>query len=353
MSEPPAKVEEDSLIAAGRDELTGGFHPLRLWRDRRRVLAEPVVAARPNPPLANAPLRFSLALHLTPILLISWLVGLIVDLTPNRPPALSQLEVRSVTLIEAIEPELGGLSREAVFALGKRRQDAAPDELKPLQARLRELVVTPPTESYAERRARVDAWVRDVRASSLPEDAQRQLLANGLSMGYRLRNADVVLGRVQRNAAEGGPVLQVSMLLAALLGAWLFRQTLQGDARFVHAARADRFYLYYSTSRMFWFIPLQTLAYGVGAYGSALGRNDLLHAGQVGSTLVGAAAMVWVLLGSRQMARALSEDPQASLSAAWAVGWRQLAAMVGSFVLLAAVAAVLAVVVAIAAAALE
>lgn len=69
---------EPSLLAAGREELTGGFHPLLLWRDRKRILAQPEIAAQPRPALANSPMRFALALSLTPLLVVGWLTSVAV-----------------------------------------------------------------------------------------------------------------------------------------------------------------------------------------------------------------------------------------------------------------------------------
>jgi hypothetical protein len=318
---------DESLLGAGRDELSGGFHPLRLWRDRCRILAEPAIAARPHPPLSNAPLRFALSLSLTPILVIGWLVSQTVELLPTLAREAPRLETRSLVAIEALEAELPGLDRAALEALAKQPPSSAdmPPPYAELRAQAKDLVMADAGQAPAARRAALGEWIRSVRSSTLTAGQQQILLARQLRFAQAMRRGDLALQRLQRNLSEGGPVMQITALLATLLSAWLFRQALQGDARFPHAQRADRFYLWYSTSRIFWFIPAQTLSYGLGAYASATGHDALLRLSQSLTMAIGLGSLAWLLAGSPAMARALADSASVPPGGAWAVGWRMLA----------------------------
>lgn len=325
---------EVSLLAAGSDELTGGFHPLRLWRDRRRILAEPAVAARPRPPLANAPMRFALALGLTPVLVVAWLASMAVALLPGERPERGGLEFRSEAVIRVLEPALG-LDPAGVAALAgtiKRRQLVP--EARTLGKEADGLVFFQPALDNTERGARLAAWLARLRASAVPREQQDILLAKLLDSAYDMRRGDRLFGEISRSVSEGGPMLQFMTLSSLITSAWLFGQMLRGDARFVHAERGDRFYLYYTTSRMFWFVPAQTLAYGVVSFGSASGNAALMQGGQLALFAVGGASLLWLLAGSRQMARALADAPHAAMRDAWSVAWRMVVAMTVSMIVM-------------------
>ena len=322
--------KRESLLLESRDEVTGGFNPLLLWRDRQRILADPEIAARPRPPLANAPLRFALALTLTPLLLVAWLSSLLVGWDPGSEAPLGPIEARSAVTIEVLAAELPGLGTEKeveVLARSIRPRDMVPEAGTLRNEALQSLLMQMPI-SADERRRRMQDWAEQVRASSLTAPHQDVLIAQVLHLAHRVRPGDRISAAVMRNVVEGGPVMQAISVLGLLLGAWLFGQTLRHDARFQHAARADRFYLYYTTTRMFWFLPAQALAYGISSYASASGDADMFVSAQTLSLLVSLASFVYLLVGSGTMARALAGKGQPlPRLAAWSIGWRLTASM--------------------------
>lgn len=321
-----------SLLAEGRDEMTDGFNPLLLWRDRRRILAQPEIAAAPRPPLANSPLRYALALSLTPLLLVAWLTSLLVDLTPRALIEPGPIEARSAVTIEVLGAELPGLDREQTKVLARsiRRKDMVP-EAQPLAESARQILSWEPFMPAAERRAAMRDWVARVRASPLTAPHQDVLIAQLLHVAHVTRPADRLNGNLLRSIAEGGTVMQVLSVVSLLLGAWLFGQTLRSDARFQHAARADRFYLYYTTSRIFWFLPAQTLAYGIGSYASATADVAMFDSASRLSMLISLASVLYLLAGAGIMARALAGSPPAPPPhAAWSIGWRLVVSMLTS-----------------------
>src|SRR5687768_12597246 len=110
---------QPSLLDAGRDELSSGFNPLQLWRDRQRILADPEIAAQPRPPLANAPLRYALALSLTPLLVVAWLTSSLAGWMPRNDAGLGMIEARSAVTIEVLGEQLPGLDVEQVKVLAR------------------------------------------------------------------------------------------------------------------------------------------------------------------------------------------------------------------------------------------
>jgi hypothetical protein len=321
--------KRESLLLEGSDEMTGGFNPLLLWRDRQRILAEPEIAARPRPPLSNAPVRYALALTLTPLLLVAWLSSLLVDGYPGRESAYGPIDARFGVTIEVLSRELPGLSTEAVKVLARsiRPRDMVA-EAGILRADATRALLWQPMMAPEARQRRMHDWVARVRASRLTLPHQDVLIAQVLHPAQTLQPADRINAALMRSVAEGGPVMQAISVLSLLLAAWLFGQTLRHDARFRHAARADRFYLYYSTTRMFWFLPAQTLAYGVVSYASAAGDAQMFLSAQTVSLLISLASFVYLLAGSRTMAQALAgADRPLPPAVAWAIGWRVAAAM--------------------------
>jgi hypothetical protein len=184
-----------------------------------------------------------------------------------------------------------------------------------------------PMATSDQRRAALQSWVARLRASTLPLPQQQALVARFLHVAYAMRRGDGFSIGIARNVSEGGPLLQVLTVVSLVLGSWLFAQTLRGDARFPNAARADAFYLYYSSSRLFWFIPAQTLAYGAISFASASGDEALLQGGRFVMVLLSAASLAYLLLGAPQMARALAAG-DAARGAAWSVAWRVLVSLV-------------------------
>ena len=335
------EAEGASLLRQGHEELSGGFHPLRLWRDRRRILAEPEIAARPRPPLANGPLRFALALGLTPLLVVAWLTAALVELLPGERPAAVGMAFRSAAVIAALEPQFPLSTPADIDSLSRsmRRRELSP-EAQALAREAMPLAYFRPALSLEERRAQLEAWAGRVRASGASRLQQDVLIAQFLDSAYAMRRGDKVMAQIQRNISEGGPLMQVLTVLSLISSAWLFGQMVRGDARFVHAPRSDAFYLYYTTSRVFWFLPAQTLAYGVVSYGSAADDAALMQAGQVALLTLGVLSFVWLMAGSAPMARALAGGP-AGRGATWAVAWRMVvASAVSAFLLMTAMALV-------------
>jgi hypothetical protein len=317
-----------SLLADGRDEFTGGFHPLLLWRDRQRILARPDITVQPHPPLANAPLRFALTLSLTPLLVIAWLASSMVSLLPGERSERGGIEYPSATVIEALQSQLPQLGPAQLDELRRSvpRSARAPEASAFAQEASRIAFFQPSLEP-AERRAELRAWAQRVRASSLPRVQQDAVLAEILDSAHDLRRIDSLLGGVSRNLSEGGPLMQFLSIVSLISSTWLFGQMVRGDARFPAAARGEALYLYYTTSRLFWFVPAQALAYGMVSYASASDDAALLRSAQVLSMTVGVASLLYVLAGSREMARALGGGTEAPRGGAWAIGWRMLVAM--------------------------
>ena len=329
-------VGEPSLLAAGREELTGGFHPLLLWRDRQRILARPEIAAQPRPPLANAPMRFALALGLTPLLVVGWLTSVVVGLLPGERTERGGIEYRSETVIAALQPQLPGLSHEQLDTLRRSvpRSERLP-EATTLADEAAGVAFFQPLLEPAQRRAELEAWAGRVRASSLPRAQQDMVFARILDSAHDMRRGDALMGALSRNVAEGGPLMQFLTLLSLIFGAWLFGQMLRGDARFPRADRGDSFYLYFTTSRLFWFVPAQAVAYGLVSYASASGNLGVMRSAQFLLMSVAAASMLYLVAGSRTMARALGGTGDVQPGGAWAICWRMLVAMaVASVVIL-------------------
>lgn len=321
--------KDDSLLLESRDEMTGGFNPLLLWRDRQRILADPEIAARPRPALANTPLRYALALTVTPLLLVAWLSSMLVGWSPGNEAALGPMEARTAVTIEVLSAELPGLDAAQVKVLARsiRPQDMVAEASTLRKAAEQELIRQQMLMPDA-RRSMTRDWAARVRASTLTAPHQDVLIAQLLHMAHVLRPGDRVNAAVMHSAAEGGPVMQAVSVISLLLGAWLFGQSLRNDARFQHAARADRFYLYYTTTRMFWFLPAQTVAYGIGSYASAAGDSEMLIPAHTLSLLISAASLVYLLAGSRSMAQALVGAGQPlPARAAWSIAWRLIVAM--------------------------
>lgn len=330
------EAREPSLLVAGREELTGGFHPLRLWRDRQRILAQPEIAAQPRPPLANAPMRFALALSLTPMLVIAWLTSMAVGLLPGDRPERGGIEYRNETVIAALAPQLPGLDHAQLDALRRSvPRSSRPPESKALIDEAAAVAFFRPMMEPAQRRAELQSWALRVRASPLPRAQQDVAFAHILDSAYDMQRGDALMGGLSRNLSEGGPLMQVLTLVSLIFSAWLFGQMLRGDARFDRAGRSEAFYLYYTTSRVFWFLPAQALAYGLVSYASATADAGLMRSGQTLLMSIAGASVIYLLAGSRTMARALGGDGEVPPRGAWAIAWRMLVAMgVSSVVIL-------------------
>jgi hypothetical protein len=317
--------KRESLLLESRDEMTGGFNPLQLWRDRQRILADPEIAARPRPALANAPVRYALALTLTPLLLVAWLSSLLVGWTPGEQGKMGPVEARSAVTIEVLAAELPELDAAQVKALAFSVRLGA--EARALLKAAADNLIWQPVQEAAQRRETMIDWVARVRRSSLRADEQRVLIAQVLHVAQRILPADRVSAAGLRNVSEGGPLMQLISVFGLLLSAWIFGQTLRHDPRFQHAARAERFYLYYTSTRIFWFLPAQALAYGLASYASAAGDATMFVSAQSFSLAISAAIGLYLLAGARAMARALAgAHMPLPRHAGWTIGWRMTVA---------------------------
>jgi hypothetical protein len=316
-----------SLVAEYRREFGSGFHPLKLWRDRRAILAEPVLAARQDPPLANAPVRYALSLSLAPMLFVGWMMSLLVDLAyPDRERA-GLHDGLFVSTQQRLGEELPGLDAEAVKQLaGTIPIEQMPASASQLRDKLARIMSRANRIDVTELNAQMEGWIREVQSSELDAAQQRVMMAKALAASRYGEKLLRRVGTMQRSVLEGGPMMQVLGVFGTLLGAWLFGQMVRGDSRFVHAERADRFYLYYIPSRMFWFLPAGALAYGIVSFASATGNTGLMSYAQSGQLLVAGGALLYLLLHARDMARALCDAAPAPRGVAFAVAWRLLAA---------------------------
>jgi hypothetical protein len=328
-----SEASHSSLLHETGNELTGGFNPLLLWRDRQRILAQPALAARPRPPLGNGPLRFALALGFTPVVVFGWLMSAAVDWLPERSAALD--DASRSAFMHVLQAEMPHLSAHDVDRLAAANP---PERLPPPSMRLvldgKTAVFMQPMLTPEGRAERARAWLAKVRAAPLPRQHQDAVIAKVLDTAYDVRRGDAIAGALSRNLQEGGPAAQLLGLLSVVLGAWLFGKTLQGDARFAHAERAGQFYLYYGTSRLFWFLPALTVCYGVGAFASASGDERLMLLSQAVSIAISLGSFIYLLGGSAAMARALAGDQPPARGATWSIGWRLTAALAGASVVL-------------------
>jgi hypothetical protein len=344
MSDPGPDL---NLVQEYRREYVGGFHPLQLWRDRRAILANPEIAVRAHPPLANAPVRFALSFGLVPILAIGWCMSQLVEvLYPERERS-GVVEQVAEPVRQVLREALADLDDAQLAALAKSVPRTQLDPAAaPLWKEAREAATAPASinqDMSATRRDAARAWLDAVRASPLDPGQQRVLIAKAHEMSRQTSRLNRFVNDFTRSVAEGGPVMQAIGAAGMLLGAWLFGQTVRGDPRFPLAVRADRFYLYYGTSLLFWFLPATAVAYGVGSFASAAGNTELYRLNQGVMIAIAATSMVYLLAHSGRIARVLAGGELAR-GMAFAVAWRLLAALFAAQVCLMVVGMILGVI---------
>lgn len=238
-------------------------------------------------------------------------------------------------MIAALQPQLPGLGPAELEALRRSvPRDARLPAAKTLADEAALIAFFQPTLEPAQRRAELEAWADRVRASPLPRAQQDAVFARILDSAHDMRRGDQLIGAMSRNVSEGGPLMQFLTIVSLIFSAWLFGQMLRGDARFPRADRGDAFYLYYTTSRMFWFVPAQTVGYGLVSYASASGDVGMMRSVHLLLMSITAASVVYLLAGSHTMARALGGTGAVPPGGTWAIGWRMLAAMAVALVVI-------------------
>lgn len=329
------KHTDPSLVEDYRNEFAGRFSPLKLWNDRRRILADPAIAAKPQPPLANSPVRFALSLQLVPIIFIGWLVGSLAGLiAPDRDGA-GLFSGKLVSSIALMDERLGPMPDEQLKELagqaGVQHMHPAAEPLWMDLVRTNSLRMQ---SDAAQVHASTEDWLQRLDASEVSPEHRMVLTAKGLRFMQQLQASEKWQDGLMRSMTEGGVLMQVIGVGSLLFSAWLLGQMLRGNAWFPLATRADRFYLYYSTSHIFWFLLVKLLFFGVGSFAYAAGNTGLFSTAQTGQLLVAGATAIWLLSRSGEMARVLSDASPAPKGAAFAVAWRMAVAMlVSTFVM--------------------
>jgi hypothetical protein len=335
------------LVREYRREFGSGFRPLRLWRDRRRILAEPALAAQSAPPLSNAPVRFALSLQLIPILTIGWAVSAVVGVLV--PDEARQGESASGPIIEVLAARLPGLDDARLDRLGAAASaDRLPPGARELAAEARRQLVRSGSPLLLhpapdDNRAFARAWLRKVDSAALEDGQRRALIARIVLEAKVDARKSRMLQELVRSANEGGPVLQVVGAFNLLLSAWMFAWLFQRDGRFAAAVHADRFFLYYTSSLLFWFLPLGALLYGANSYASAIGNTSMVLRINLAMQIVGIGQLAWLLWHAPEVARALGAEEPSPSRLVLITGWRLLLAYVLSTLALMAAVALLAI----------
>lgn len=336
------KPSDPSLLQEYRSEFAGRFNPLRLWNDRRRILADPAIAAQPQPPLANSPVRFALSLQLLPILFIGWLVGMVSGLIAPDGERANALSGKLIPAIELLEGRLGAMpDAELAEMAGKTSVKDMPAQADGLWMHMvRRMSFRHSMSEPAEVRDVMDDWLQRVQTSDLSEEHRAILEAKALRFLHRLQKNEKYHDKVMRSITEGGVLMQVIGVFTLLFGAWLLGQMLRGDARFSLAARADRFYLYYSTSQVFWLLMVKLLCFGVGSFAYAAGNVRLFSGAQMAQFVVAGITVLWLISRSGEMARVLCNADPAPKGAAFSIAWRMVVAMLVSTIVIVLVAVI-------------
>ena len=336
MHEPPDS--DPSLLQEYRSEFTQRFRALQLWNDRRRILAEPAVAAQVSPPLANSPVRFALSLQLVPVLFIGWLVSALVGLVVSDDERVDAYASKLNPAIELLDERLGHRSKQEVDDLAR---EAGVQHMHPqanaLWMELVKAIAFHATNDSTRVRDGVAAWLQHLEASPLSAEHRLVLEAKALRFIRGQGESEKFRDTIMRSVTEGGVAMQLISVFSLLFSAWLLGQTLRGDPRFVLAARADRFYLYYSTSLVFWFLVAKVLCFGVTSFAYASGKPALFVGSQSVQMLVGLAAAVWLVSRSGEMARVLCDANPAPKGATFAIAWRIVVTMLVSLIVVLAI----------------
>lgn len=334
---------DPSLLHEYRSEFAGRFHPLLLWNDRRRILADPAIAAQTPSPLANSPVRFALSLQLLPILFIGWLVGTLAGLIEPGDGRVGVYAGKLAPAIELLEERLGPMPDAQLNDMARQAgvQQMHP-QADPLWMDLvRSMSLRHAGGDLAQVRDVMTDWLRRLDVSDVSEEHRTVLTAKALRFVRQLQKNEKFLDKIMRSITEGGVLMQVMGVFSLLFCAWLLGQMLRGDARFPLATRADRFYLYYSTSHVFWFLLAKLLCFGIASFAYAAGNASLFSHMQTAQLLVGLGMAGWLISRSGEMARVLSDAQPAPKGAALAIGWRIVVAMTVSMVVMLVIALVI------------
>ncbi len=337
-----AEPSDPSLLQEYRSEFAGRFHPLRLWNDRRRILADPAIAAQPQPALANSPVRFALSLQLLPILFIGWLVGALTGLVEPDDERAGVYAGKLAPAIALLEERIGPVPDAQLKDMARQAgvQHMHPQAESLWMELVRGMVFRNAAGDLTQVGDVTASWLHRLDTSDIADEHRAVLAAKALRFVRGLQANEKLHDKVIRSVTEGGVLIQVMGVFSLLFCAWLLGQMLRGDARFPLAARADRFYLYYSTSHIFWFLLVKLLCFGVGSFAYAAGNAGLFTSMQTAQLLVGLGIAAWLLSRSGEMARVLCGAEPAPKGAAFAIGWRIVAAMTTSMIAIVVIALV-------------
>jgi hypothetical protein len=347
MNDQPARP---SALDDYRATFGNRFDLRQLWRDRKAILAQPRIAAEPAPPLSMSPLRFALTLAVLPMLALGWASSQLATLAypDGRPPSATEAIARA---IEApLESFLLPADADRIAAWGRVKSATLPAASVALYENGKQRLTTTPTkiDAVAARQA-VDAFVLELSQSGLSTE-QRNIVAAKLLLRTRIaRRLEGFGSGLMRSFFEGGAAAQAVGALSLLVSAWMFRRFVRRDARFARRERADQFYLYYVTSRLFWLSLLSIVCYGVVAFASASADVVLMSRANSVNQLLLVVSLVYLLARSREIARALSDGDELPAGATRSIAWRMLLSQLLANIAVIAVALLLGIVVGIAA----
>lgn len=333
---------DPSLLQEYRREFSRSFAPLQLWNDRRRILADPATAAQAPSPLANSPVRFALSLQLFPILFIGWLISALVGMAVSDEQRRDAYAGKLAPAIALLEERLGHPADEPLKDMARQiRVQHMHPQASALWFDLLKIVSLRTLGQHAPVRDAVADWLQRLDASEVSDEHRGVLMAKTLRYLRSQSEGEKFQDTLVRSITEGGVLMQVVGVFSLLFSAWLLGQMLRGDPRFVLAQRADRFYLYYSTSLIFWFLLAKVTSFGVGSFAYAAGKPALFNVSQIAQSVIALGAMAWLLSHSGAMARVLCDAQVAPKGAAYSVAWRIVVASVVSIVVMLVVGAVL------------
>ena len=332
---------DPSLLREYQREFSNKFAPLQLWSDRRRILADPAIAAQSPSPLANSPVRFALSLQLVPILFIGWLVSALVGLVVSDEQRVDAYAGKLAPAIALLEEHMGHPADEPLAETARQAgvQHMHP-QAKALWFDLVKIVALRATGDDATVRDSAADWLQRLEASEVSREHRDVLKAKALRYLRSQRDGGKFQDTVMRSLTQGGVLMQVTGVFSLLFSAWLLGQMLRGDARFVLAQRADRFYLYYSTSLIFWLLLAKLAFFGVGSFAYAAGKPALFNLSQAAQLATALVTMIWLLWHSGVMARVLCDAQVAPKGAAFSVAWRIVVASVVSVIVMTVVGGV-------------
>lgn len=326
------------------------YNPRRLWRDRRAILAQPRIATETRPPLSLSPLRFALTLAVVPMLAIGWATAQLASVLYPDGRAPSAVETNARAIEQPLIVFLADADADQIHAWSKIKRDVLPPDAARLYDQGKQSLG--PTSAAADPTLvtqAISGFVSELQRSTLAPEQQRVVAAKLLRRVQARRHADAVLNAFMHSILEGGAAMQVIAAFTILLSAWTFRRLVRRDPRFPLGERADRLYLYYSTSRLFWLTMASIGSYGVISFASASGDAALLEQANTVSQWLALAALLYLLLFSRSLVRALRDDDALPRGSTWSIAWRLIAAQVLAMLALIVVAFVLGILLSIAA----